>query len=761
MTTLAPALRNKLEHTVVVARDVAETGSRAALESMAVHHHEPYSHMTTAERQLRIHLRARARHLGDKQDKRGFLEIHHLIRECAYEHWHRMLFARFLAETDLLIEPEMAIPISLKECEELAQDEGTDLWTLASRYAQEMLPRIFRPDDPLLKVSLPREYQLRMEHLLEELESDVFKSSDSLGWVYQFWQSKRKKEINESDSKIGANELPAVTQLFTEPYMVEFLLHNTLGAWWYARRLKENPELAQSASSEDELRQVCALGDVTWTYLRLVRHDGCWRPGSGSFNNWPVRASEIKVLDPCCGSGHFLVAAFPILVQMRIAEEGLSPKDAVDAVIRDNLFGLEIDTRCTEIASFSLALAAWRYPGAGGYRALAEINVACSGLSIGVNKEDWLELAGDDERLRNGMDNLFEVFVDGTLLGSLIDPLDVGANGKQFALHSPQFEELRPLLDLVAKQASVESDVQRGELHAAAKKILKAAEIICQRFTLIATNVPYLTRGKQAANLKDFCERNYLDAKQNLATVFLSRCLNLTASNGTSAIVLPEDSRFLKSYTRLRRALLSNQSVNFVAALGPAAFHNMNWWANRTMLLIVSQQRPPRDWDFGVINLGDHRETSEKPSLVRSTACHLLSQSDQLKNPDARIVLEGLETGRLLSDYSEGLAGVQSGDYSRFGRGFWEIPVREDQWVFQQSTVRETDLYSGREHILFWENGLGALAKSESARIQGQRAWGKKGVLISQMRHLPASLYTGDPWDNNAAVILPSDVSHL
>jgi hypothetical protein len=151
--TLSSELRSKLERVVIEARDAAEIGARAALEALAVHHHEPYPHMKPAQRELRNHLRARARQLGDRQDASGRIAIDHLVTECAYEHWHRMLFARFLAENGLLIEPKENMAISLTEAEELAKEEGMDVWVFASRCAQGMLPQIFRPDDPLLQVS--------------------------------------------------------------------------------------------------------------------------------------------------------------------------------------------------------------------------------------------------------------------------------------------------------------------------------------------------------------------------------------------------------------------------------------------------------------------------------------------------------------------------------------------------------------------------------------------------------------------------------
>ena len=170
-----------LEHAIIEARDAAEVGARAALEALAVHHHEPYPHMDATQRELRKHLRARARQLGDRRDTTGRLAIDHLAAECAYEQWHRMLFARFLAENGLLIEPEENMAISLAEAEELAKEEGLDVWVFASRCAQDMLPQIFRPDDPLLQVSFATEHRIKLERLLAILARATL-PSDPTRW---------------------------------------------------------------------------------------------------------------------------------------------------------------------------------------------------------------------------------------------------------------------------------------------------------------------------------------------------------------------------------------------------------------------------------------------------------------------------------------------------------------------------------------------------------------------------------------------------
>ena len=151
-----------------------------------------------------------------------------------------MLFARFLAENYLLIQPEWNVAVTLEDCEKLGEETGLDKWSMAAHFAHEMLPQVFRPAHPVFEVRLALEHRLKLEGLVESLSADIFLARDSFGWVYQFWQSRKKDEVNRSGLKIGADELPAVTQLFTEPYMVSFLLDNSLGAWWAARRLCES-----------------------------------------------------------------------------------------------------------------------------------------------------------------------------------------------------------------------------------------------------------------------------------------------------------------------------------------------------------------------------------------------------------------------------------------------------------------------------------------------------------------------------------------
>ena len=568
MLPLDKDLRNKLERTVKAARQMAETAAQAAVEQLGVGHDKPETFLTNEQKILRNRLRTHGKQLGDERDSKssnptyGKQAVFHLVQEVAYQHWHRMLFARFLADNDLLMYDDVAV--SLEECEELAADEGAKSgWELAGTLAARMLPQVFKAGSPVFELTFAPEHQHALERLLKDLSADVFKASDSLGWVYQFWQADNKERINKSEVKIGADELPAVTQLFTEPYMVAFLLHNSLGAWWQTRHSN-------------------IPCPVELTYLRTLA-DGS--PAAGTFAGWPSDAktglSQFKLLDPCCGSGHFLVAAFLMLVPMRMAAEALNAKEAVARVLADNLHGLELDPRCVEIAVFAVALEAWRYPDANGrplgVREIPAPNIACCGLKVAAKAEEWEALvpssAPDAAHLRQGLRRLHETFAQAPLLGSLLDPSKANT-GDLFAA------DYRLLTDLLAQALATErADTRvldngddRWELALSAQGLLAAARLLDERYDLVITNVPYLSRGKQEQLLKDYCESYYPTAKNDLANVFLERCLELAKAAGVVQIVMPQNWLFLSSYKKQRESLLKRVCWNMLARLGAGAF---------------------------------------------------------------------------------------------------------------------------------------------------------------------------------------------
>ena len=997
MPPLHPNLRRQLETAVIKARDIAEKGARVALQALAVEQRETFGHMNADQRRRRVQLRARAKQLGDEKDDKGrFVSIEHLVVECAYEHWHRMLFARFLAENSLLMHPG-GVAVTLKECKELAESEGAaDEWELAGRYAARMLPQIFRPDDPVLQVQFAPEHKVGLEKLLAGLPPEVFTADDGLGWVYQFWQSKRKDEVNASGRKIGADELPAVTQLFTEHYMVLFLLHNTIGAWWAGKYLAEHPDVAADASlAEVDLRRKVALDGCEFEYLRFVKveaassrlevtrqdaastvgffredesvtnlsgnlphwrqgavtyfvtfrtadslpqdklrqwqsereqwlaqhpepHDdktkreyyerfperiehwldqgygachlkdpvfrqmvedalrhfdgerydldafvvsanhvhvivtpkdghelsailhswksftanqinkhlgqsgafwqkesfdhivrsmeqlertrryirdhkveaaeveaassrlentrqdaaSTWRPAAGTFPGWPVRAAELKILDPCCGSGHFLVAAFELMVRLRMREEGLPARDACDSVLRDNIHGLEIDERCCQIAAFALAMAAWRFPDAGGYRVLPELHIACTGIGPQATEEQWLKLAEQSriptpayarEPIRNGLLNLHLLFSQAPTLGSLINPRELPGD-----LIAAGYETIQPYL-----AAALSAEISDNEVHeraVAAAGMVKAAELLAGEYALVVTNVPYLGQAKQVDLLKAHLEAYYREGKADLATAFVLRCLQLCIKEGTAAIVTPQNWLFLATYGKFRESLLKRRQWHIVARLGEHAFESSSAAGAFAAMVVFSDTRPEDGGLLVGIDVSAPRGqrpiyTEEKADLLRGNGCtpiRSVLQSRQLNNPSCAIGFGDLSNCTALKEFADVSYGLKPGQVSRVTFKFWEVRLGPQQkiWVPMASMPTGERHYTGRTEV--------CLSVKEAERqeiagfgVRGERAWGRPGVLYSKMTTLGCSIYQGEIFDANTNVITPKDPEHV
>ena len=755
MSTLATPLRRQLESASKQAHRIADAGARHALEALAVHEPDPYRHMSEEQRLLRRKLRAQARQLGDgeSRSKPGAYEIKHLAEKLAYDQWHRILFARFLLENDLLISPEHGVSVSMDDCEELASSLGLkDAWAVAARFAAQELPEIFRSDDPAGAVELSINDRKPLIDLVISLPKEVFTATDSLGWCYQFWQAEKKDEVNASGNKIGADELPSVTQLFTEDYMVDFLLDNTLGAWHAGKVLASKPSLAATAKDENELRAAIALPACPWTYLRFVQTDGNWSPAAGAFDGWPKTANELKCLDPCMGSGHFVVSMFERLVALRVEEEGLDESQAIPAVIGDNLFGLELDPRCTQIGAFNLALAAWRR---GGHCALPRMNIACCGLAPNAKKDDWLKLAGNDDRLQRGMGRLYSLFKDAPELGSLINPRASGGD-----LLEAEFHELQPLLEKALAQET--KDDTAHEMAVTARGLAKAAEILAGQFTLVATNVPYLGRGKQDKVLQEFCERVHPEAKADLATCFVERSMEFCGTAGSTALVTPQNWLFLSRYSNLRIKLLKSSRWNFVARLGPRAFETIGGEVVSVALLHISRGRTGIDSAIGGLDIENGASPKEKADGLRVSAVESRLVSDVLAQSDAIVSFADRRTGSLLGDYADTWQGMVTCDDNKFLCRFWEVSNDRDIWSSLQLPPQQSLPFTGKNVFIRWEKGRGTLHNDSSAHnFPPAEALSRSAIAMQRTGDLNPTIMHGEIFGDAVAPIFPKREEHL
>jgi hypothetical protein len=729
MRALPNDLRRQLETAVLDGRRAAETGVRAAFATLGVKDREKPAHLSEGQARLRRGLRAKQRQLGGEYDV--------LVWDAAYEQWHRLLFACFLAENNLLRHPEFNAPVTLAECEELAAELGEpDGWSVAARFAAEILPGIFRLDDPCVQLRLAPEHRIALERIVAGLPAEVFAADDSLGWVYQYWQSERKDQVNASEVKIGGASLGPVTQLFTENYMVRFLLENSLGAWW-AARYPDSPLVRN------------------FEYLRF---DDDGQPAAGRFEGWPERVAGVTVMDPCCGSGHFLVEAFGMLWRMRAEEEGLDTIAAQDAVLRDNLYGLELDPRCVQIAMFAVALTAWKQ--GGGWRELPTPNIACSGIPAKAPLEEWIALAGGDERLERALERLHTLFKDADTLGSLIDPRraaeSAGGAPTQRSFDDVDYAEVVPLLHEAAKRET--DDPATAVLGADAAGIARSAVLLSNSYTLVATNYPYLGFNRFGPPLKSMAGDS--SARYDLATLFCE----LVDANGWQAVAVPESWTNISRFQALRRSWLSHRGIRLHAPLGSGAFSEITGEVVRPTLDVFSAT--------SYSNVAFLTDVSESPGSAKSqgllsSRIHNHEKATVARNPGYLMTPPLLIGNRLpLEQVADCLAGLFTGDGNQFERNFWEVDL-DTRWMRLQTAASAKAAYSGRNTVILWEHERGRLAAlAESVRHlnhaaqnwrRGKPHWGKAGIAVNTVGELACTPYLGDAYAASCAAIIPHD----
>ena len=357
-------------------------------------------------------------------------------------------------------------------------------------------------------------------------------------------------------------------------------------------------------------------------------------------------------------------------------------------------------------------------------------------------------LKAGHRNLRIALDWLYDEFRDAPVLGSLLNPAATGA---------AKLMDLPDLSAALAAALAAEESDERRETAVAAQGLAKATEVLSGHYHLVVTNVPYLARGKQGEELRQFCAQRYPSAKNDLATVFLERCLKLCAEGGTASLVLPQNWLFLTSYRKFREMLLKTETWRFLARLGEGGFDSSAAAGAFVALLTLSRGNPASQPDclfdeevspstFHGLDVSEFRTAGEKAARLPEVAIHRVEQARQLTNPDARVTLEE-QSGELLVEHVASYQGIKTGDDAAKRRYFWEQP-RSGRWAYFQSTVARTATYGGMESVLDWaKNGV------DMARLQGVGAWRRFGVAVSQMRSIPVALFTGDTFDSNVSAM--------
>ncbi len=435
----------------------------------------------------------------------------------------------------------------------------------------EILPGLFEKSDDyselLLDISFSDKEGLvyRLTHDIAEEDFNAEKGGqvEIIGWLYQFYNSELKDEayaLLKKNVKITKESLPAVTQLFTPDWIVRYMAENSLGRLW----LEGHPN--ETLKSEwkyylDEAEQEPEIA----ARLASLREE---------YKN--IRPEEIKIIDPCMGSGHILVYAFDLL--MRIYEsEGWNRRDAAQSILKNNLYGLDIDDRAAQLAYFAVMMKARQYDRRIFSRG-AQPNVYPVMDSASLT-EAYQNTAKDFpllEKERETLCYLLEAFAEAKEYGSIIK------------LEERNYEGLATAWREMPKADNV--SLWYDEIKKTVPQIIKQAIILTQKYNVVITNPPYLGSSGMNEKLLKYVKENYPDSKSDLFAVFIEKCAELTRGGGYRAMITQHAWMFLSSYEKLRAKILADDIINMVH-LGPRAFEEIGGEVVQTASFVIRKDR--------------------------------------------------------------------------------------------------------------------------------------------------------------------------
>jgi hypothetical protein len=405
------------------------------------------------------------------------------------------------------------------------------------------MPFMFERVDDDSELLLP-ENLLRTDSVLAKLVNSVpeedWSQIEVIGWLYQFYISAKKDLV--IGSVVKSEDIPAATQLFTPNWIVKYLVQNSVGRLWTMAN-RDSTLASQweyfvkpAEQSHEVLSQLDAL-----TQTRVSEDGGRVNPES------------IVVLDPACGSGHILVEAYGLLRAIYL-ERGFQPRAIPRLILEKNLFGIDIDDRAAQLASFALLMRAR----ADDRRLLDDpprLNVLSLQESKGIDFDEAIAHLGDIQGNRASLKLLLDEFFQAKTFGSLIQI-------------SPELKSALPAL-----VKSIDRALQSGDLYAQAlardlQPLIAQAHVLAMRFDAVIANPPYMGSKGMNVSLKDYAKATYPDSKSDLFAMFIERGFLWCKPTGFNSMVTMQSWMFLSSYESLRAKLLGNHSLNCMVHMG-------------------------------------------------------------------------------------------------------------------------------------------------------------------------------------------------
>ena len=608
------------------------------------------------------------------------------------------------------------------------------------------LPVMFERMGGYTEMLLPNNI-LRQDSVLGHMVSDIPEEDwqdavQIIGWLYQYYNTELKDDTFaqlKKNVKITKERIPAATQLFTPDWIVRYMVENSLGRLWLEGH--PNAELHDGWKYYlDEAEQERSVEDQ----LAKLREE-----------YKTIKPEEINVIDPCMGSGHILVYAFDVLMQI-YTSAGWDQREAAQSILKNNLYGLDIDDRAAQLAYFAVMMKARQYDRRIFSRGI-QPHVYAIVESNGLDRSTIDYFTNNDPKLQKDFGTLVDELRDAKEYGSILNISQV------------DFVALYARIDEVRDDISIFREVVlSGYL-----PLIQVAEVMAQKYDVVVTNPPYMGGRSYSSKLSNKIQELYPDGKQDLFAVFIQRCTDFASTNRFVAMITMHSFMFLASFERMRYDFLNNNLISLIH-LGIKAFdeigndvvqtasyvfrkHRMNTYQTTFCRLVDSKDQQLKKDDF-----------LEKKYL--STNCI----ADFLRIPGATLAywvsdafIENYEKYPALGEMIEMSSLNKTGDNETYLRFWWEVAQSKigDRWVFYSKGGNFRRYYGNIDVVVDWsESARWFYKNNKTSNLVSEEYWYKGGITYSAVtsrgtgfRYLP----TGCVYDMGGPAIFVNNADRL
>ena len=682
----------------------------------------------------------------------------YVIEEVAYTWFNRLIAIRFMEVNDYLpshirvlssesgkLEPDLVttpfdaeLPFTAEEeaqIFQLKQDNKLDeafriLFLKQCNALNEILPALFEKTknytELLLSLSVIDQDGV-VYHLIHDIPEDDFNIErggqvEIIGWLYQYYNTEPKAAAFAKNGKITKEEIPAVTQLFTPDWIVRYMVENSLGRLWVEGHpdcgLKENWKYyLEEAQQEQEVQTI--LSEIRKEYAALNPED-------------------IKVIDPCMGSGHILVYAFDVLMQI-YESAGYSQRDAAKSILEHNIYGLDIDDRAYQLAYFAVMMKARQYN-----RRILNGENTCHVYAIQEsNSINRAHLKYFGVRMDDIEKNAAKMQLEG-LLDTLTDAKEYGSI---LNVESYNWDLLRRFVAAEDTDGQISMDsVGVEDTAEQLKQLIDIGETMARKYDVVVTNPPYAGMGNLSAKVNEFAKENYPTSKSDLSTIFMERTLSMCKNNCYMSMINIPVWMFLTTYEKLRKSILLNDTYVNMLHLGRGIFGS-----DFGTTAFVIQKGHIQNYKGSYRRLFDKQgavdsvETKEQ-WFFEEKGLYVAKQDELAKIPGAPLAywasknfiaaFEGDNLGRLC-DLSEG---IHSRNNDEFLRLWYEVCANRSslstfskakKWYPCNKGGGYRKWYGNNDYVIDWENDGQHIRNFKKASVGNNRHRFDEGITFT------------------------------